>query len=615
MPPKRKAKSAAGSCTIKKRVIACLSPECVKKLVHPEYWLSTKTWTAASFAEYVIREHPDTEIKSIPRVFQSELAKVHAGCSAPGYRDKAKTLSEGMKTKEILDSDILAKPLGLPAVKQRHQVYRAHRAEALTGVIATKATYARIATGDVVQGLLSPLSDEEVADEEEGADEREGVVMEEDGDEEEAVDVEEDGVEEKVVDVEETDRMVGVDEDLASDENQHEDDGEKEEEEVDGNYEAKDDQSVAGKESFPSPSPFPSPSHQTPTHTCNGYKSSFATSSSPENMTEITKPSSASTSPVTPIIIANGKASSSSSSSPHPTTTDKSSSPATPTHLSEKSEGKLESASVSQPKANDDMVVTANRATATSTRKSPSKSKGGRKGSSKQELLPPAMAGLGPNITTPNKLPLRPEPTSLLVKVVVALKGRREEIGKNHPDLASIILEYQNEKFVPDDVCQFIYELSEVPVTEAVQNFADVMVGWDGDVRKHIAYHTLQQFYSLVRFIPGATLPSHKSERKFLVERVATMLSLLEHSSGDMTWAYIETPFRPRPQQIQEVLNEAVNGLRAILCDYLDINVDLVRKVRSYGIHIIKDRLTLMCIQLIAPNTFAAIELKSARVP
>ncbi|RUP50584.1 hypothetical protein BC936DRAFT_138543, partial [Jimgerdemannia flammicorona] len=51
---------------------------------------------------------------------------------------------------------------------------------------------------------------------------------------------------------------------------------------------------------------------------------------------------------------------------------------------------------------------------------------------------------------------------------------------------------------------------------------------------------TLREFYIMIKHSPGLSLPRHSSERKFLVERVATPFKLVEYVFGHATIHWIE---------------------------------------------------------------------------
>ncbi|KAI8819741.1 uncharacterized protein EV422DRAFT_105323 [Fimicolochytrium jonesii] len=267
----------------------------------------------------------------------------------------------------------------------------------------------------------------------------------------------------------------------------------------------------------------------------------------------------------------------------------------------------------------------------------------------------------------------------LAVEIIPVLKSRRQELP-NYPELLKELESYQFITYVDECIREWILKLAALEIHEAGVSFKDNLVEYSNERHKHIAFHTLFQckydrllkisgiqshpcriVFSLVRFYPYASLPTHGSERKFLVERITQLLSLLEHRTGEVRWAYIEAQ-ATSTLQIQEVtgsrsstyhvdvlgcsaenqyevvfveqsggptsrdqthclddseelINEAINGLRAILCENLDAPIKSAGKLRTYCIQVIRDRVTLLAVQIIGPNKYAILELKSARFP
>ncbi|KAJ1561216.1 hypothetical protein HK096_005546 [Nowakowskiella sp. JEL0078] len=179
----------------------------------------------------------------------------------------------------------------------------------------------------------------------------------------------------------------------------------------------------------------------------------------------------------------------------------------------------------------------------------------------------------------------------------------------------------------------------------------------------HVAANVVSQFLSIVFHQPGNALKSQSEERKYLCERLAPLFTLIEHTFNNIRWSYIEIASKATKQVMhvsgkrtttfnvdimgclttgesaelvfieqsggpdltngslhaigdaEKVINEAINGLRAKLCNFLDVPVDVIRSVKSFLLQVIGTRLTLASVQCVGKNVFAVVELKTAMVP
>ncbi|KAJ3156638.1 hypothetical protein HDU86_003862 [Geranomyces michiganensis] len=56
----------------------------------------------------------------------------------------------------------------------------------------------------------------------------------------------------------------------------------------------------------------------------------------------------------------------------------------------------------------------------------------------------------------------------------------------------------------------------------------------------HMALAIATDFYNMVRYLPNACLPAHAAERKYLVEQIALVLKMVEHTFGAISFKWIE---------------------------------------------------------------------------
>ncbi|KAI9093780.1 hypothetical protein DFS34DRAFT_630313 [Phlyctochytrium arcticum] len=217
--------------------------------------------------------------------------------------------------------------------------------------------------------------------------------------------------------------------------------------------------------------------------------------------------------------------------------------------------------------------------------------------------------------------------------------------------------------FVPASVGQLLIDLADEDVeSTAAIFFPDPANSNDKNV--HFAKAVLFDFWSAIRFNP---LPQC-AERKYLVTRFGPLLNHFEQTFGTVRFEWIEKQSQStkdlqrqasgtklsRPSTFNvdmigyarfdeseiifvessggtgarnakdfahatedgtKIIHEAIDGAKYRLAQYLDSPAENAKELKSFALHVIGDRMTLIAVTLVGANHFLAMECKSARLP
>ncbi|KAJ3147769.1 hypothetical protein HDU89_005128 [Geranomyces variabilis] len=256
-----------------------------------------------------------------------------------------------------------------------------------------------------------------------------------------------------------------------------------------------------------------------------------------------------------------------------------------------------------------------------------------------------------------------------LASSVVFISRSTKDTSSQYQQHVDLMDEMHMKVFCPSLVTALFEDLSKMPMGHEVGKYLGQAMSKtfaDGNEERiyHMALATTTDFYNMVRYKPNACIPAHNAERKYLVEQISPVLKMVEHTFGTISFKWIErhtnatkdincmmlgtddaTTYavdvigvfggdnaellfleqsggscfeKSRPHAKDDsikVANESINGLRARLCKFLDVPVELAKKVRSYAMQLIANRLTLMSLSIVGPNEYCFVELKSACFP
>ncbi|KAI8587071.1 hypothetical protein BDZ88DRAFT_262541 [Geranomyces variabilis] len=180
----------------------------------------------------------------------------------------------------------------------------------------------------------------------------------------------------------------------------------------------------------------------------------------------------------------------------------------------------------------------------------------------------------------------------------------------------------------------------------------------------HLASAIVNDFFAMVRHAPQATLTAHTQERKYLVEQISPALKAVEYIYGVIKFRWVEVQTKAtkdvaytkeptartastynvdvigvfgaenaelafleqsggpgavsRQHALDDsikVANEGINATKYRLLQFLDAPAADVVNIKSIALQLIGNRLTLLSVGLVGPQTFVITEMKSARMP
>ncbi|KAJ3179087.1 hypothetical protein HDU87_003043 [Geranomyces variabilis] len=180
----------------------------------------------------------------------------------------------------------------------------------------------------------------------------------------------------------------------------------------------------------------------------------------------------------------------------------------------------------------------------------------------------------------------------------------------------------------------------------------------------HLASAIVNDFFAMVRHAPQATLTAHTQERKYLVEQISPALKAVEYIYGVIKFRWVEVQTKAtkdvayakeptartastynvdvigvfgaenaelafleqsggpgavsRQHALDDsikVANEGINATKYRLLQFLDAPATDVVNIKSLALQLIGNRLTLLSVGLVGPQTFVITEMKSARMP
>ncbi|PKK65747.1 hypothetical protein RhiirC2_785706 [Rhizophagus irregularis] len=275
--------------------------------------------------------------------------------------------------------------------------------------------------------------------------------------------------------------------------------------------------------------------------------------------------------------------------------------------------------------------------------------------------------------STPHKPILTPYKFSIISsKVIPGFKSLKSTLNIRYPEIVNEIEIYEKEqkrltslgttltvwlrKTLSSSTPEELYEC-------LMQKLQDENIT-DRDKKLHEIFElTLREFYLMIKYNPKHALIRHNSERKFLVERVSTPFKLVEYVFGTIITYWIEkeimstkaTEFVDDPigdpvskkadalatdltynldvmnmessggpfqqdrkhtlEDSEKISNTGVNILLTSLRKYLCASVETAKKLKTYNIQIVEDRITLMEVSLYKPRICKEIEVRSAVFP
>ncbi|KAJ3126459.1 hypothetical protein HK098_007511 [Nowakowskiella sp. JEL0407] len=272
----------------------------------------------------------------------------------------------------------------------------------------------------------------------------------------------------------------------------------------------------------------------------------------------------------------------------------------------------------------------------------------------------------GPQISSPNKprpgtKPTKESPIAEHIYIFSSIPGCKNDF----PEYFQTMESYKVKSYLSDEIREWLRNLKTEPLNLAHKQLSIMMEKGFNDTHCHATSSVLNQFYHLVAHKPGHTLEVHNRERKYLVEQLAPLFTALEHTFGKLVFGYVEIQsdatkqvkhvvgnrsttfnvdivgickFGKRNESVYceqsggpdsvlnndsdhayddtvKVVNEAINGLRAKLLEFLDVPVDSLGEVMTFLLQVIATRITLACVKCVGKNKFVAIEMKTANIP
>ncbi|PKY56481.1 hypothetical protein RhiirA4_507299 [Rhizophagus irregularis] len=260
----------------------------------------------------------------------------------------------------------------------------------------------------------------------------------------------------------------------------------------------------------------------------------------------------------------------------------------------------------------------------------------------------------------------------LSTKVIPGLKSLKSVVAMRYPEIADEIENHEQEQKRLSSLGLTLTEWLRVALSSSspeklLECLMKPLQGeqvTDREKKLHDIFElTLREFHTMIKYNPRYSLPRHNSERKFLVERVATPFKLIEYVFGNVTTYWIEkeilstkamefiddptgeltkkkvdalaTDFiyntdvmnlessgGPLQQDRKHTLgdsdkisNTGVDILLQCLRKYLGASIETAKKLKSYSIQIIEDRITLIEVSLYKPRVCKEVEVRNAVFP
>ncbi|KAJ3131957.1 hypothetical protein HDU90_007619 [Geranomyces variabilis] len=255
-------------------------------------------------------------------------------------------------------------------------------------------------------------------------------------------------------------------------------------------------------------------------------------------------------------------------------------------------------------------------------------------------------------------------------KIVAILRSTRSTMSEEHADLVSKMDEVQRKKYCPESVVEFFKELEKTSIegNHAARVLAAAMTKEFENQEElrafHLASAIVNDFFAMVRHAPQATLTAHTQERKYLVEQISPALKAVEYIYGVIKFRWVEVQTKAtkdvaytkeptartastynvdvigvfgaenaelafleqsggpgavsRQHALDDsikVANEGINATKYRLLQFLDAPAADVVNIKSIALQLIGNRLTLLSVGLVGPQTFVITEMKSARMP
>ncbi|CAG8725402.1 7424_t:CDS:2, partial [Acaulospora morrowiae] len=257
-------------------------------------------------------------------------------------------------------------------------------------------------------------------------------------------------------------------------------------------------------------------------------------------------------------------------------------------------------------------------------------------------------------------------------KVIPGFKSLKNIINIRYPEIVNEIETYEKEQKSLSSLGTTLKiwlrkTLSSTTPEELYKYLMEQLQGeniTDRDKKLHEIFElTLKEFYLMIKYNQKHSLIRHNSERKFLVERVSTPFKLVEYVFGTIITYWVEkeimstkaTEFVDNPidepvskkadalvtdltynidvmnmessggpfqqdrkhtlEDSEKISNTGVNILLTSLRKYLGASVETAKKLKTFNIQIVEDRITLMEVSLYKPRICKEIEVRSAVFP
>ncbi|CAG8576337.1 4066_t:CDS:2 [Ambispora gerdemannii] len=257
-------------------------------------------------------------------------------------------------------------------------------------------------------------------------------------------------------------------------------------------------------------------------------------------------------------------------------------------------------------------------------------------------------------------------------KVIPGFKSLKSILNIRYPEIANEIETYEQEQkrliSLGTTLTKWLRKtLSSSTLEELHECLIQPLQGeciTDREKKLHEIFEiTLKEFYIMIKYNPKHTIVRHNSERKFLVERVSTPFKLVEYVFGTITTYWIEkqimstkaTEFIDDPtgeltskkvdglatditynidvmnmelsggpfqqdrkhtlEDSEKISNTGVNILLMSLRKYLGASIETAKKLKTYNIQIVEDRITLIEVSLYKPQICKEVEVRSAVFP